>query len=151
MQNNQWKVREDQLLTSSPFELYNSNIVLTTGNIKNGYGLVESSWYLWDIQSLEFYLCHSTWKVIDPVKTQWADHQIQGAETNGRSSPLVLIFFNKNWRNGMKASEVRLSYIWLEVKPLKLAWTNDVCPKKVVECHNNYENDTLEYGQKKET
>ena len=26
---------------------------------------------------------------------------------------------------------------------------NDVYPKKVVECHNNYENDTLEYGQKK--
>ena len=38
MQNNQWKVRGDQLLTNSPVELYNSNIVLTKGNIENGYG-----------------------------------------------------------------------------------------------------------------
>ena len=109
-QNNQWKFRGDQLLTNSPIKLYNSSIVLTKGNIKNDYGLVESSQSLWDIQSLEIYLCHSTWKVIDPVKTQWADHQIQGAGTNGRSAPLVPIFFKKKW-SGMKASEVKLCYI----------------------------------------
>lgn len=46
---------------------------------------------------------------------------------------------------------MKLPYVWLKVKPLKVAWMNDVPPKKVVECHNNYGHDTLGYGQKTET